>query len=358
MTKIIASNAGVHAQNGFAFQRNSAVCLILDRYDLLISKNFFVCIEHFDDIVFTFVNDKNKVKRIDSYQAKKSASTWATDKVLGEIISKMTKVGASLLLDDMPKADNYKQNLIFLTNKSVKLNNKKNEEIESLSEILKEDNLIIYFSKLHESIRDNLVSKMIEYDSDYSQLSNVAFKYMDFTSTDKSQKEQMVGKILKIFDNKNIDANAALDLILSLFRDVETIYNQGDYVRLLDESKRVYSSEIFRAFNVVENKTKAYELWRLMADDISNKLQISVEMSMKSKHYINNSFDYFKDLKMVDFQKIYNFVRFSEVDKYCFSIASSILKLNEDICKNVNLNLPREVVLFAIIAAYVQKREV
>ncbi|MFP0264040.1 dsDNA nuclease domain-containing protein [Acinetobacter pittii] len=352
------TNSGVQASNGFAFQRNSAICILLDKYDLLVGNNFFICIEHFDDVIFTFLDNNNEVNNIDSYQAKKSTSSWSTDKVLGEIVAKMTNVGANLLLDKWPKNINYKHDLIFLTNNTIKLNcaNIKKKGVESYSEIVREDNFFVSFSDLHENIRNNLIEKMDKFEKNITQLENIKFMHLDVGATDKSQKEQILGKISKIFKGKFIDSNAALELILSLFRNVETVYNQGHITTLLDESKRIYSSKIFEALNVIENKTKTYEKWRLMANEVAKRLKIPLAVTRDYKRYIDNSFDYFKDLKMVEFQKIYHFVNSSDVDSVCYSEEESILTLNKEINEKLQLNLSKEVILFAIVAAYVETR--
>ena len=180
--------------------------------------------------------------------------------------------------------------------------------------------------------------------------------HLEFGNTDRSQREQMIGKISQLFKDKNIDANAALETILLLFRDVETVYNQGNQSKLLDESKRVYSLRIFEAFNIIENKTKTYNLWRDYSEKIAEALKIPVSFSKKYKVYIDNSFDYFKDLRMVEFQKIYNFVKVTNVDDICYTIPSSIITLNEEFFKNNQTSLAREIVLFAIIAAYTELR--
>lgn len=353
--KNIDINAGVQAQNGFAFQRNSTICVMLDKYDLLIGNNFFVCIEHHDDIIFTFLNESGSIKEIDSYQSKKSSSYWSTDKELGEIVSKMTRVGHNLLLDTMPKDENYVHNLFFLTNKSINLNCGR-RKAPKYSEIVKEDNLLVSFSELHEEIKKNLISKMTDFSHEICQLSNVQFMHLEFGNTDKAQREQLIGKISQLFKDKNVDAVAALETIIILFRDVETVYNQGGQSKLLDESKRIYSLKILEAFNVIENKTKTYTLWRQNSEKIAEHLKITLSISKNYKAYIDNSFDYFKDLKMVEFQKIYNFVKETNVDEVCYNVSSSIIMLNEEFKRNNQTLLKNEIVLFAIISAYAELR--
>ncbi|MDA3453995.1 MULTISPECIES: hypothetical protein [Acinetobacter] len=59
---------------------------------------------------------------------------------------------------------------------------------------------------------------------------------------------------------------------------------------------------------------------------------------------------------MVEFQKIYHFVNSSDVDSFCYSEEESILTLNKEINEKLQLNLSKEVILFAIVAAYVETR--
>jgi hypothetical protein len=63
-------NSGVEALTGFSFQRNSAIYLVLENYDILVSRKFFICIEHHDDLIFAHLSNSNVISRIEAYQAK------------------------------------------------------------------------------------------------------------------------------------------------------------------------------------------------------------------------------------------------------------------------------------------------
>lgn len=72
MTKKKAANSGVVALSGYEFQRNCALFLLLDNYDSFKDKDYFLCIEHYDDFLFCYrTADSTQVEKIEAYQAKK-----------------------------------------------------------------------------------------------------------------------------------------------------------------------------------------------------------------------------------------------------------------------------------------------
>ncbi|QDZ62780.1 DUF4297 domain-containing protein [Elizabethkingia bruuniana] len=85
--KKIDSNSGVQASVGFDFQRNSCIYIFLEKYSALKDQNYFIMLEHYDDIVFGILNEKSELAEITTYQAKKSSTNWTTNK-LYEIIQK------------------------------------------------------------------------------------------------------------------------------------------------------------------------------------------------------------------------------------------------------------------------------
>lgn len=350
------ANSGVEALTGFAFQRNSAIYLVLENYDILVNDNFFICIEHHDDVIFAHLNDSNEIKKIEAYQAKKSTSEWSLGKNLAEIIAKMTLVGSDLESDAISKSSNYSQDLTFLTNKSIKLNCGSRKE-PKFSEIIRENNVFVCYSNLHSNIQSNFLKKLSNFSFVTEQLDNVSFKYIDVANTDKSQRNQLAGMLSDVFENKIFDSNAALDLLLKLFREVETVFNQGNMSKLLDKSKRVYSKEILKAIDVICNKAKAFKFWRENAQELSKALQIPISKSSNYAEHLNNCFDYFKDLKQVEFQKIYRFVDDNrDIDASSFSHQECITKLSERFFNNHQTQLDNTSVSFAIVAAYVETR--
>ncbi|SIS41895.1 hypothetical protein SAMN05421686_101119 [Thalassolituus maritimus] len=354
------TNSGVEALTGFSFQRNSAIFIVLDNYDFLVTHDFFICIEHHDDVIFSHLNDSNEVFKVDAYQAKKSTSEWATEKVLAEIIAKMTLVGHDLDKDIIDKSEDYSQGLTFLTNKSVKLNcgcKKKSEK--KYSEIVRENNLVAFYSDLHSKIQGNILNNLKHFTYETSQLEKVSFRYIDIGNTDKAQQNQLIGMISDLFKDKVSDPSAALDLLLKLFRQVETVYNQGGTSKLLDESKRVYGKDILKAINVICSKSKAFKLWRDNAQELSEALRIPISKGRNYAEILNNCFDYFKDLKQVEFQKIYHFVNDNrDIDDLSYSDVSCIKKINEKFHQMHQTQLDKILVSFVIIAAYVETRNI
>ncbi|PHQ24591.1 hypothetical protein CLH62_17020 [Marinobacter guineae] len=351
------TNAGVEALTGFSFQRNSAIFLVLENYDILVGSEFFICIEHHDDVIFAELNDSNEIDKIKAYQAKKSSSEWAVGKNLAEIIAKMTKVGSALEADQISKVSGYSHELIFLTNKSIRLGCGKKGKGEKFSEIIRESNVFVCYSNLHGNIQSNILKRLGDFSFDDQQLDNLYFKYIDVGNTDRSQRHQLAGMLSDLFKDKVTDSAAAVDLLLKLFREVETVYNQGNKSKLLDVSKRVYSKEIFKAIDIICSKAKAFRLWRENAQDLSKALRIPVSKSSRYAEYLNDCFDYFKDLKQVEFQKIFRFVDDNrDIDEVSFSDVECITKLSERFARMHQTQLNETLVSFAIVAAYVETR--
>ncbi|MEL7615196.1 hypothetical protein AAGW18_22070 [Vreelandella titanicae] len=351
------TNSGVEALTGFSFQRNSAIFLVLENYDILVGSEFFICIEHHDDVIFAELNNSNEISKIKAYQAKKSTSEWVLGKNLAEILAKMTKVGSDLASDEISKDSNYSQDLIFLTNKSIRLNCGSRKKEQKFSEIIRENNVFVCYTNLHGNIQDNILKKINEFSFENQQLKNIHFKYIDIANTDKSQRNQLTGMLSDVFQDKISDPNAALNLLLKLFREVETVYNQGNKSKLLDISKRVYSKDIFKAIDVICSKAKAFKLWRENAKELSKLLQIPISKSSNYAEYLNDCFDYFKDLKQVEFQKIYHFVADNrDVDDSSYSHADCIKKLSERFTRDHQTQLNKTLISFAIVAAYVETR--
>ena len=359
MSEIINdTNSGVEALTGFSFQRNSAIFIVLDNYDFLVTQDFFICIEHHDDVIFSHLNDSNEICKIEAFQAKKSVSEWAAGKGLAEIIAKMTLVGRDLEEDVIGKSEDYSHGLTFLTNKSIRLScgSRKKDE-KKHSEIIRENNLVAFYSNLHSKIQNNIIKKLKDFTFETDQLEKVSFRYIDIGNTDKAQQNQLTGMLSDIFKDKVSDPSAALDLLLKLFREVETVYNQGDTSKLLDDTKRVYGKDILKAIDVICNKSKAFKLWRDNAQKLSEDLKIPISKGRNYTDHLNNCFDYFKDLQQVEFQKIYHFVNDNrDIDDLSYSDASCITKLNERYHQMHQSQLDGVLVSFAIIAAYVETR--
>lgn len=348
-------NSGVQALSGFAFQRNSAIYLLLDNYDYYKNKEFFICIEHHDDLIFALLNDANKLCKVEAYQAKKASKQWATSSKLAEIIAKITLVGSSLKSDQFIKSKHYTHNLTFLTNHSVKLTCGKRKDAKTV--ILKEDNTEISMHALHDRIQDNIKKKVKKFSHSSAELNHIRFLYVDLNKTDENQRLHLAGMLSKLFRDKITDPYAAMDLLLTLFRNAETIYNQAGISSLLDPKKRINSLDIYKALDVITKKRKAFSFWRSYAKIICSKLKIPVSQSSRYKEHIDNCFDFFKDLEAVEFRKIYKFVDESRaIDDKFYDHSDCIIEIYNKYLSTHQTQLTEYIVLFAIVAAFVETR--
>lgn len=144
-----AINAGVHAATGFEFQKHCALFIILERYHQLKDEDYFVCIEHSDDLLFGFLNAKN-VSRIESYQVKKSSKVWTINNEWKEIVAKILSTGKDLTNEVFARTDDYTQKISFLSNQTSYLNIKHANELtgknETISRNISESDSCVKFS--------------------------------------------------------------------------------------------------------------------------------------------------------------------------------------------------------------------
>ena len=123
--KTTALNAGVQAATGLEFQKHCAIYLFLEDVNHFEKNNFFICIEHHDDVIFCQLNENDEISEIDVYQAKKSTSKWNIAKDEFSIILKMLNTSDALLADPAKKSKNYQHNNYFTTNNTIDISYKK-----------------------------------------------------------------------------------------------------------------------------------------------------------------------------------------------------------------------------------------
>lgn len=299
-----ATNAGVNAITGFALQRNTVLYLILNNYESVYKNaNYFVCLEHHDDCLICFLDENNHIETIDAYQSKKKSSNkWSLNKELLEIIEKILCTGKELVNDvSYPKSKEYSHSLFFVTNQTVELTQK------SDSVTVKEDNACVNYNDLPDSIK-NYIKTSIAKTELHNQLQRLNVLWIDLSRTAVNQEDQLVGKIERIFGNKIESARAALKLILELFQKIESTYNNGNVASLLDESKRVSSTEINNAFNIITTKSKCFKYWREQKRRICKDLNIPIQEQKLFEFHFESAFDYLKLDTCTEYLLIKNFV--------------------------------------------------
>ena len=306
-----STNAGVDALTGFALQRNIALYLLLEGYnDKFKDANYFVCLEHHDDCIFCFFDENNSIQTIEAYQSKKkSPSNWTLNTDLIEILKKLLQTGTNLIKDSIPKSSSYKHFLIFISNQTINLKSKTPKGSCSI----KEDNISVEFNDLHKGIKDCITNK-IQDSVLKSELVNLRFNWVDLNRTVEKQENQLVGQFESLFMDKVVDHRAAVKTLISLFRHIETRYNDGSIARLLDETKRVSSSEINDAIKVITSKSKCYKYWRDQKSNICKALDIKPINKDTFELAFESAFDFFKSIEEAEHLGVLYFVK-SNIDK-------------------------------------------
>lgn len=364
----IDDNSGVEALLGFEFQRNCALLLLLDNYKVYKDKNYFISIEHYDDFLFGFRDFSNsKIEYIKSYQAKKLTGPKWTIAGLALPTSKMLDVGKAIKNDLANKTPDFYADLIFVSDsmielKSENLNQDKKKKAKYDIERIRIDNPFMLYNELPFTLQE-LVTESVEgatkntYSS--SEFNYLAYEWVDLPKTSRNQLAILETRIREIFIGVP-DAKAALLVLLSLFKSIEAVHNKRKKISLLDSQKILESHDIEKAVTVIDLESRALDFWRQSAEQFCPKLKLPMGKSNKASEYIGIAFELFKDKNNQEHKKIFNFVRGNSFEDSCYSSADTIeMFVNEYYKSNIASNsIEREDVIFAIICAYVQTRDI
>lgn len=330
-------NSGPDAQNGFALQRNTAIFLLLENYvSKFQNKKYFVCLEHHEDFLFCFLNENDTVSLIEAYQSKKkSPDIWRLNNELYQILTKLLKTGKALIDDEIPKSSEYNHILYFSSNQTIDLkhdpnskNTIKSKKLPTVSVSIKADNPNSIYPNLPNEISNKIKTNISETDL-HSELDNLTFIWIPFTTTEKEQENQLVGKIDEVFGKQIFDKRAAIDTLISLFRKIETTYNKGNIVKLLDKTKRVSNYEVENAFNILTTKAKCFDYWHRKKAEISSKLKIKITDKEIFELAFDSAFDFFKSFKEAEHQRVFNFVKKQINNLTSFSEEDCVFELLE-----------------------------
>ncbi len=359
-------NAGVTAQQGFALQRNMALFIILDSFtDKFENQKYFLSLEHLEDIIYCFLNDAGESVRIETYQSKKkSTGNWGVNQVLAEVVVKILETGVKLAKDPHPKSESYMQSLYFSSNSTIHLQKtirrKKPQTNELYSEIINEQNSICSYSSLNLNIKTSIkdaIKAKYNYQNSLpkeleKELDNLSFLFIDFARVNKEQENQLRGKLSAVFANKINDHQAALDTLFSLFKQVELTYNQKNLARLADKTKRVESTQIDNALDIITTKSKAFVYWRNEQRAISEKLGIKAFEKDVFAMKFESAFDLFKSYEEAAHQVILKFVKDNYKSCQSYQEEGCVYELLERFTSNKTTSLDQMSLKATIYAAY------
>ncbi len=306
----IDSNSGVHANVGFDFQRNTCVYIFLEKYETLKSQDYFIMLEHYDDIVFGFLNDKGELSQVTTYQAKKSSTVWTTNQVY-EIIQKISDIGIEIFKDPLEKTKNYIQSQHFITNNTIALDYKCSTSKKTKKVYINETNESIAYSALNKDCQDNLKrgNSEVTFNSEQTNhFDNLNFTFIDLGRNTKNQLELLSGKFKSVFGKSIVDHDAARDTFIKRLKEIEGTFNQGGVLRLDNKKKRIESSQIDEILKILTTKNLALEFCRKKAEKICEELSVNVYEAMSFELNFENSLDEFKDLTQGEHQKIIRFI--------------------------------------------------
>lgn len=365
-TKKNAANAGVDALLGFEFQRNCALYLLLNDYDSFKGREFFLCIEHHDDFLFCYRTDcRSNIEEIRSYQAKKlSGSIWTINERFSEVIAKMLEVGNDLVSDPAPKSLSYNHELTFVSNTDIKLNYKPNANEKKAGRIeitylLNEQNCKCTYDSIPYEIKEKINKKVDSFckkekiNFHKSELDNLNIQWVGLPRRKNDQKDILVGLMCRKFPHVS-DPSAAVGLLLSLFREVEAVYNQGKVISLLDSSKRVEGDEIKKAIDIIETEQKTFKLWRDYSTELSRKFRVPISVQNSHENHIRNTFELLKDMNNNEHQIIKSFVRENNYSMDYYSHTDMFDAYVSDIKSKNSINLNDIDIFFSTLCSFVE----
>jgi len=365
-TRKKAANSGIDALLGFEFQRNCALYLLLNDYDQIKGREFFLCIEHHDDFLFCYRSDcRSNIEEVHSYQAKKlSGSVWTIDKRFSEVIAKMLDVGNDLVSDPAPKCQSYTHELTFVSNTDVKLNYKptkqeKNDGKKEITYLLNEQNCKASYGAIPVEIKDKINKKVNDFCTKETltyhklELDNLHMQWVDFPRNKNEQKGALVGLMCMKFPHVS-DPLAAVELLLSLFREVEAVYNQGKVITLLDSAKRIEGDDIKLAIDVIETEQKTFKLWREYSTELSRKFRVPIGVQNNHESHIRNTFELLKDMNNNEHQIIKSFVKGNNYSMDYYSHDDMFDAYVGDIKSKKSMNLNDIDIFFCTLCAFVE----
>ena len=362
-----AANAGIDALLGFEFQRNCALYLVLNDYDRFKGREFFLCIEHHDDFLFCYrTNCRSSIEEIHSYQAKKlsGGNVWTINKRFSEVVAKMLEVGNDLINDPAPKCQSYTHDLTFVSNTDIRLNytptkKEKTEGKKEITYLLNEQRCKCSYDAIPDEIKDKIKKQVNSFCDEKTityhklELDNLHIQWVDFPRKKNEQKGALIGLMVMEFPHVS-DPMAAIELLLSLFREVEAVYNQDKIVTLLDTTKRVEGDEIKKAIDIIETEQKTFKLWRDYSTELSRKFRVPIGVQNNHKNHIRNTFELLKDMSNNEHQIIKGFVRENDYSMDHYSHDDMFYAYVYDIKSKNSMNLKDIDIFFSTLCSFVE----
>jgi hypothetical protein len=350
----IDGNSGVHANVGFDFQRHTCVYKFLESYDELKDQEYFIMLEHYDDIVFGFIVN-GELSKVTTYQAKKASAKW-TNSHLFEIIQQISNSGIMMSRDTFGKKTNYLQTQHCISNQVIQIEYECSKTKKKKNIKVNETNERVKYIDLEDDCRamiENGTTSVVFDHNQKSNFNNLTFSFIDLGRTAKSQIEQLIGKFRVVFGNSILDHKAALETFTYHLKQVEGIFNQGGVPKFSQENKKLYSSKIKEIINTITTKNLALDFCRKRAEKICEDLSVNVLDAPSFELHFGNSLDKFKDLTQGEHQKI---IKYVNSQKTMFSLFTNDVKcishIHSQFLKDKNSTLTSVQLIAGISAAY------
>ncbi len=276
----------------------------------------------------------------------------------------MLEVGNDLINDPAPKCQNYTHDLTFVSNTDIRLNytptkKEKTEGKKEITYLLNEQRCKCSYDAIPDEIKDKINKKVNSFCDEKTityhklELDNLHIQWVDFPRNKNVQKDALIGLMCRKFPHVS-DQLAAVELLLSLFREVEAVYNQDKIVTLLDSTKRVEGDEIKKAIDIIETEQKTFKLWRNYSTELSRKFRVPIGIQNNHKNYIRNTFELLKDMSNNEHQIIKGFVRENDYSMDHYNHDDMFDTYVSDIKSKHSMNLNDIDIFFSTLCSFVE----
>ncbi len=277
-------NSGSTASNRFDFQKNWALCKILELHQK--PDDYLLTLEYYDDVIV--FDSSNDPKKISFYQIKTNKSTnWTINSLISRKKGKKGDLNSILgkLYDHLEKFEEVVESLNFVTNNKIKGKLKNNNKCEDANEFCCAD--------LEKDVLDNIISELKKEHSlnSLKGFEDITFFKLGELSIEKHT--ELTKASLADFLDKNLPGvrYQIAPLYKSIFDEIKMKSNVEKTISNFEELKVKKSISRINFNSYLEELTKV-EDFKIKRSSIENRLNSESVAFDKIKLFLKHSSEY------------------------------------------------------------------